>query len=79
MKEYDIKSIQKELEIDAKALNIPSGAASIFIKRSITAATKSLSKRTIITENDLKKAITKELRQYHPDLAYVYQNRDTII
>lgn len=79
MKEYDIKSIQKELEIDAKALNIPSGAASIFIKRSITAATKSLSKRTIITENDLKKAIAKELRQYHPDLAYVYQNRDTII
>lgn len=79
MKEYNIKAIQRELEIDAKALNIPSGAATIFIQRSIIAATKSLSKRSIITDKDLKKAIAKELRKYHPDLAYVYQNRDTII
>lgn len=34
MKEYNIKAIQRELEIDAKALNIPSGAATIFIQRS---------------------------------------------
>ena len=79
MKDYDIKAIHKELTIDAKALNIPSGAAKIFIDHAINTATKSLKNKTIITENDLRRAITKELQKYHPDLAYVYQNRDTII
>ena len=79
MKDFNIKAIQKELELDAKALDIPSGAAKIFIQHAIDSAIKSLSKKTLITENDLRRAVAKELKKYHPDLAYVYQNRDTII
>ena len=65
--------------IDARAVHIPPGAAEIFIDHSIATATESLSNKSIVTNRDIKRAVTKELKKYHPDLAYVYQNRDTII
>ncbi len=79
MQDYDQTKIRHELMIDAKSVGIPSGAAEDFIDRSISAATNSLSDRYVITSQDLKRAIVKELKKYHADLAYVYQNRDKII
>ena len=35
--------------------------------------------KKIITEQDLNRAIVKELKKYHKDFAYVYENRDKII
>ena len=72
-------TIRHELRIDANALGIPSGSAEIFIDRALTTAIKRLSKKTIITELDLKNAIAQELSKYHKDFAYVYKNRDKII
>ena len=71
--------IKRELMIDAKALGIPEGSAELFIRRAYHTATKKLANRTIITENDLKLAISNELQKYHKDFAYVYKNRDKII
>ncbi len=79
MKEFDEKTIIQELKIDAKGLGIPAGAAETFIEKSLKAALKALQKKSIITELDLKKAVTKELKKCHADLAYVYDNRDKII
>ena len=79
MIEIDRTKLKKELLIDAKALSIPSGSAEIFVDRSINSAIKSLQPRKIITENDLKRAVTKELKKYHRDLAYVYEIRDKIV
>jgi hypothetical protein len=79
MQDFNQTTLRRELMIDARAIGIPSGAAEDFVDRSIEAAKISLSNKTIITNQDLKRAITKELQKYHPDLAYVYQNRDTII
>ena len=79
MIEIDRTKLKKELLIDAKALGIPSGSAEIFVDRSINSAIKSLQPRKIITENDLKRAVTKELKKYHRDLAYVYEIRDKIV
>lgn len=79
MKTLDLTKIKHELKIDARALGIPSGSAEVFIDRALNAATKKLQDRAIITENDIKTAITKELRKYHKDFAYVYQNRDKIV
>ena len=79
MQGFNQSNIRNELLIYAKAVGIPTGAAEDFIDRSITAAIKSLSHRSIITENDLRRAIAKELKKYDPYLAYVYQNRDIII
>ena len=73
------KSIRATLKHHAHALDIPIGAAEVFIDRSIAAAQKSLANKSIITERDLVRAISRELRKYSRDLAYVYKNYDKII
>ena len=75
----DTKPIIQTLKSDARALGIPSGAADSFINLSVAAATKSLKHKSIITSHDLDRALIKELKKYHADLAYVYENRGTII
>jgi len=79
MKNLDDPTIIKDLKIDARGLGIPSGAAEVFIEKSLKAAKKSLKSKKIITDKDLKLAIVKELKKYNADFAYVYENRDKII
>ncbi|MBQ3465280.1 hypothetical protein IJH15_03680 [Candidatus Saccharibacteria bacterium] len=79
MEHFDAKKIEKELRIDAKAVSIPSGAAEVFIKKTLESVKKQLKNKTIITNKDLERIITKELKKYNADLAYIYQNRDKII
>lgn len=74
-----MKDQEKILKLHSKALGIPSGSADVFIKKSITAAEKSLKNRKIITKQDQIRAIAKELKKYHKDLAYIYENYDKII
>lgn len=73
------KDLKKALLFHAKGLNLPEGAAEDFIKKSIAAAEKSFTKKSAITDQDLKRAVAKSLKKYHPDLAYVYENYDKII
>ena len=79
MQEIDEKNIKRNLRIDAHGVGIPTGAANIFVDKTIKDTLKSLKGKPIITEKDLDRAIVKELKKYNPDLAYVYKNRDTII
>ena len=79
MSAIDIKSLTKILKIDARSVGIPSGAAEVFIDKTLKAAEKSLKSKKIITQEDLDRAITKELKKYNADFAYVYENRDKII
>lgn len=76
---FDEQKLRRELKIHAKALNIPSGSAEAFIDRTLADAQKTLKSKQIITDRDLDRAIIKELKKYHQDFAYVYQNRDKII
>lgn len=69
----------KHLKLHAKGLGIPSGAADDFIKRSVSAARKTLAGKSLITDADLTRAIAKELKKYDRDLAYVYENYAIII
>ena len=73
------KTLIKNLKTDAKAIGIPTGAAEVFINKSLATAQKSLKSKKIITEKDLKLAIVKELKKYNTDFAYVYENHDKII
>lgn len=79
MIELNIPQITRELKIDAKAVSIPAGAAEVFIKHSLDAALPKIQRKSVITEQELKAIIAKELAKYSTDLAYVYQNRDKII
>lgn len=76
---FDEAKIRKELKIDAKGLDIPSGAAESFIDRAIKATKKAIKNKPAITENDLTRIISKELEKYNTDFAYVYKNRGKII
>lgn len=78
-KPFNLAPIKRELKIHAKALRIPSGAAEIFIDKSLAGATKALESKKIVTDQDITRAIVKELKKYHRDFAYVYENRDKII
>ena len=79
MKEFNEAELKKDLMLEAKALDIPVGSAEIFIKHTIRDAKKSLKNKKIITKADLERAVTRELKKYNQDLAYVYANRDKII
>ena len=79
MKDFDETEIIKDLKIDARAVDIPEGAAESLIERTMKDAKKSLKNRSVITEKDLSRVILKELNKYNADLAYVYENRDKII
>ncbi|MBR3172846.1 hypothetical protein IKF21_02985 [Candidatus Saccharibacteria bacterium] len=76
---FNLTPIKRELALHARALDIPVGAAEIFIDKSLAAATKSFKSKKIVTDQDLNRAIIRELRKYHKDLAYVYENHDKII
>lgn len=71
--------LKKSLQIHAKALDIPVGAAEIFINRALAAAKTKLKTKNTITESDLTRIIARELKKYHKDFAYVYENRGKII
>ena len=79
MEHFDEKIIRKNLKIDARAIGIPSGAAEIFIEKTLESVKKQLKNKTIITNKDLERIIAKELKKYNADLAYIYKNRDKII
>ena len=73
------KALHRAIKIDAVGIGIPVGAAELFADKAIAGAHRALKSKSVITDRDLTRALTKELKKYHPDLAYVYQNRDTII
>ena len=78
-KEFDEKELKKILKIDAHAIGIPVGAAEVFIDKTLSETKKQLKSKRIITNKDLERIVTKELKKYNSDLAYVYKNRDKII
>ena len=79
MDEATKKQLIKELKMHARAVGLPEGAAESFIEATIKSTQKSLKSKTVITNSDLVRIVTKELKKYNQDLAYVYQNHDKII
>lgn len=73
------KTLRRELKVHARAIGIPEGAAESFIDFTIKSVQKSLKKNTIITKSDLIRLVSKELKKYNADLAYVYRNCGKII
>lgn len=74
-----LNSVKSDLKLHAKSLGIPSGAADIFIDKTLKTVSRNLKNKKIITTEDLTRAIAKELKKYHQDLAYVYEIYDKII
>lgn len=79
MDEAYIKKLRASLKVHAHALGIAEGAAESFIDETIKSVEKTLKGKTTISQAELTRIITKELRKYHADFAYVYKNHDKII
>ncbi|MBR5418791.1 hypothetical protein IK110_00875 [Candidatus Saccharibacteria bacterium] len=77
--EYDPEGIKKNILQQAKSLNIPSGWAEQIADRVIEKTNKWIADKAIVTEDDLRKIIIKELDKLNADLAYAYRNHDKII
>ena len=74
-----LKSTEAKLKLHARALDLTPGSSNIFIKKSLTSAKNSFKKRKIVPKSDFNRAVTKELKKYNADLAYVFENYDKII
>lgn len=73
------KSLVRDLKRTARAVGITDGAAELFIMAALPNITKSLKKKSIITEADLSRVLARELAKYDSDFAYVYKIHDIII
>ena len=73
------KRLLKELRLHAHAIGLPEGSAESFINATLQTVSKTLQQKSVITNDDLVRIVTKELKKYNRDLAYVYQNHDKII
>ena len=77
--EYSADGIRKNILQQAKSLKIPSGWAEQIADRVVEITNKWIADKAIVTEDDLRKVIIKELDKLNADLAYAYRNHDKII
>jgi hypothetical protein len=72
-------NLEKEILKDAKSINLAPGFAATISKKVSNAVEHKVNKLSTITNNDLERIVTAELKKYSADLAYIYHNRDKII
>ena len=77
--EYSADGIKASILQQAKSLKIPSGWAQQIADRVVEKTNKWIADKAIVTEDDLRKIIIKELDKLNADLAYAYRNHDKII
>ena len=76
---FSKKKLREELLRECKVLGLHQGAAEMMVERVVAAVEKWAKEQTMITQNDLERAVEREVKKYNADLAYVYQNRGKII
>lgn len=71
--------LREDLRFEARTVGIPDGMAESVAKKVAKIVNKWAKERAVITTDDLNKKVADEVRKYSTDLAYVYENRGTII
>ncbi len=77
--EYTHEGIRESVLRHAKALRLPEGWAEQVAERVAKATDKWIDDKDVVTEDDLKNFICKELDEISPDIAFAYRNHDKII
>ena len=77
--EYSHDGIKDSVFRHAKALRLPEGWGEQLSERIAKATDKWIEDKDIVTEDDLRIFICKELDEVSPDIAFAYQNHDKII
>ncbi|MBR6961811.1 hypothetical protein IKH79_03545 [Candidatus Saccharibacteria bacterium] len=65
--------------MNAKSLRLPEAWAKQIADRVVKNIDKWIADKELITEDDLRKQIVKELKVLEPNLAFAYRNHDKII
>ena len=77
--EYSSGDIKEHVLAHAKSQNMPENWAKQIADRVAKATDAWIEDKSIVTDDDLRRVIYKELRILSPDLAFAYRNRDKII
>ena len=77
--EYSSQAIKKHILAYAKSQNVPENWAKQIAERVAKATDAWIDNKDIVTEDDLRRIIYKELKVLSPDIAFAYKNRDKII
>ena len=77
--EYSSEGVRQSILRHAKSLRMPDGWAEQIAQRVAKACDAWIEDKDIVTEDDLRLFICKELEGISPDLAYSYHNHDKII
>lgn len=77
--EYSSDGIRQSILRHAKSLRLPEGWGEQVADRVAKATDEWISDKDIVTEEDLRVFICKQLEQISPDIAFAYHNHDKII
>jgi hypothetical protein len=77
--EYTHDGIKESILRHAKSLRLPEGWGEQVAERVAKAADKWIDDKDMVTEDDLRNFISKELDDVSPDIAFAYRNHDKII
>ena len=77
--EYSSAGLKKNILTNAKSLHLPEAWAKQIADRVVKNIDKWIADKELITEDDLRKQIVKELKVLEPNLAFAYRNHDKII
>ena len=77
--EYSSDGIKQSILRQARSLKIAPGWAKQIADKVAGSVDKWMADKDIVTENDLRKKIIKELESLSPDIAFAYKNHDKII
>ncbi len=77
--EYSSDGIRQSILRHAKSLRLPDGWAEQVADRVTRATDEWIDDKDLVTEEDLRIFICKQLEEISPDIAFAYHNHDKII
>lgn len=76
---FDREKLHKSIVAACLSAGTPMGTAENTARRVVDMVSHWLEKRPEVTSNDLRRIAAKELRTYHPDASYIYENHRSIM
>lgn len=77
--EYSRDGIKQHILRNARSIKLPQGWAEQIAERVAKSIDDWIADKELVTEDDIRIEIAKELEPLSPDLAFAYRNHDKII
>ena len=77
--DFSLADLRSEILENANSLGVQPSFSDNISKSVVECVEKYLETHPLVTPTDLDLLVVRELKKFHPDLAYIYHNRDKII